>query len=171
MATKGPEYCHIEHNPIKIFCNGTQLGESPNFDYPHEVIKKHRTDFYDRRLKEDLGIDDLKKFANEIINVEHGSKGVYLKVQDLHFKDEVKEAFEPKEDAIIPDMEITFEGPYANFGQSLHVADVNQGNFKLNTIKVAVFLTLCSFRRTKRVPKGPKVFLKDQKYPKGLKIS
>ena len=128
MALNGPENCHIERNPMNIYCNGTEKSINHGLGpYPHEKVTKMKRIFFDEHMKEDLGIDNLLDFANEIIQVDQVENGVYFKVEDLHFG-ETKSVKKPQEKASIqPDITLTLSKPFANLGQSLYVADINQG--------------------------------------------
>ena len=128
MALNGPENCHIERNPMNIYCNGTEKSINHGLGpYPHEKVTKMKRIFFDEHMKEDLGIDNLLDFANEIIQVDQVENGVYFKVEDLHFG-ETKSVKKPQEKASIqPDITLTLSKPFANLGQAVHVADINQG--------------------------------------------
>jgi len=127
MALNGPEYCHIERNPMNIYCNGTEKSINHGLGpYPHEKVTEMKRIFFDEHMKEDLGIKNLLDFANEIIQVDQVENGVYFKVEDLHFG-ETKSVKKRQEKASIqPDITLTLSKPYANLGQSLYVADINQ---------------------------------------------
>ena len=128
MALNGPENCHIERNPMNIYCNGTEKSIDHDLGpYPQEKVTEMKRRFFDEHMKEDLGIDNLLDFANEIIQVDTVENGVYFKVEDLHFG-ETKSVKKPQEKASIqPDITLTLSKPFANLGQSLYVADINQG--------------------------------------------
>ena len=134
MALNGPEYCHIERNPMNIYCNGTEKSINHGLGpYPHEKVTEMKRIFFDEHMKEDLGIQNLLDFANEIIQVDQVENGVYFKVEDLHFGEtkSVKKSQKIQEKASIqPDITLTLSKPYVNLGQSLYVADINQGMYE-----------------------------------------
>ena len=56
MAKYGPENCHIETNPMNIYCNGSSTGFSERFQLDSK--KERKVHFFDH-LKTDLGISDF----------------------------------------------------------------------------------------------------------------
>ena len=127
MALYGTENCHIERNPMNIYCNATGTSISHNLgEYPHEKASEMKRIFFDQHMKEDLGIKNLLDFTQEIIKMEHTENGVYLNVAELHLR-EKREKVKQEKANIEADITLILSKPFANLGQALHVADINQG--------------------------------------------
>ena len=131
MALYGTENCHIERNPMNIYCNATGTSISHNLgEYPHEKASEMKRIFFDQHMKEDLGIKNLLDFTQEIIKMEHTENGVYLNVEELHLREKREKVKQKKaniEPVTEPDITLILSKPFANLGQALHVADINQG--------------------------------------------
>ena len=131
MALYGTENCHIERNPMNIYCNATGKSISHNLgEYPHEKASEMKRIFFDQHMKEDLGINNLFDFSQEIIKMEHTKNGVYLNVEELHLREKREKVKQKKaniEPVTEPDITLILSKPFANLGQALHVADINQG--------------------------------------------
>ena len=133
MALNGPETCHIERNPMNIYCNGTGSSINHNLGpYPYDKVKKMKRTFFDQHIKEHLGIENLLDFAHEVIQVEPAENGVYFNVEELHFREAKKETDKKHKTIIQPDITLTLSKPFANLGQAVHVADINQGTYYLH---------------------------------------
>ena len=51
MALNGPENCHIERNPMNIYCNGTENSINHGLGpYPHEKVTEMKRS-YRRKFK------------------------------------------------------------------------------------------------------------------------
>ena len=128
MALNGPENCHIERNPMNIYCNGTERSMKHNLGlYPFDKVREMKEKFFVQHMKEDFGIDNLLDFANEIIQVDQVDNGVYFNVEELHFRENKSVKKIQEKASIQPDITLTLDKPFANLGQTLHVADINQG--------------------------------------------
>lgn len=128
MAQIGPDNCHIEKNPMNIYCNETKVLHSSHLgEYPEEKVREVKTKFF-QHLKTDLGINDLHKFAQEIINVEeNGDKGVLFKIDKLHFHEKLEEMNDPTKinEEEEPMATLSLSVAFANLGQALHKADLD----------------------------------------------
>lgn len=146
MATKGTENCEFDgRNPMNINCGeATKRNVKTNFgNYPYEKVKQSKIAYFEN-LRKKFGIDDLNKFAQDFITIDETENGVSFKIDKSRFNfiNEVNEKLFRKneneneiknkkvhEGTKSPWFTLYSEVPFANFGQSLHVADLdNDGN-------------------------------------------
>ena len=59
--------------------------------------------------------------------METTENGVYFNVEELHFNEKREKIEKQKKASIQPDITLTLSKPFANLGQAINVADVNQG--------------------------------------------
>ena len=122
MASEGTEKCHIEKDPMKIYCNGTNNSSFKDLGhYPEDEVKQWKRAYFDK-MSNRHGISNMLEFANEVISVERTENGVFFNVDSLHFSD-IQERDSEQENE--PFATLQLSKPFANFGYSLHVADVD----------------------------------------------
>ena len=129
MATEGTENCKIVKNPMEISCNQSLPSRSlPKLgDYPYEKVK-HQKEGLNARIKSHLGIEsrsDFLNFAQEHIDYEVSENGIQYKVGQIY----TENTEEYSENDLEPLVTFASNVPYADFGHSLHIADIdNDGN-------------------------------------------
>lgn len=125
MASEGTEKCHIEKNPLKIYCNGTKSIKDLGH-YPEEEVKRWKRDYFGN-MGSKFGIPDMLEFASEVIRIEEAPNGVFFTrvVEDLHFPAAAPAEEESLGKEVEPFLTLQLSKPFANFGQSLHVVDVD----------------------------------------------
>ena len=124
MATQGTEHCHIVKNPLEIYCNNTKANLPTLGAYPYQEVK-HQKESHLERIKMKLGIEtteDFLDFADQHIEMDLTGKGVQFNVNQIHLEDEEN----IDEDTIEPFATFTTDYHYADFGTSLHIADIDQ---------------------------------------------
>ena len=123
MATQGTENCHIEKNPLEIYCNDTS--KLPHFgSYPYQKVKEHKENHLER-IRTSLGIEtkqDFLDFAQKHIDMDLTDKGVKFNINQIDLQEDLTDI----EDTIQPIATFTTSYKYADFGESLHIADIDQ---------------------------------------------
>ncbi len=131
MAVNGTDSCVFDDNPLEIVC-GDNAGGKINHGlgpYPAEKVRRAKRAFFEH-LRDDLGIKDLHEFGLKNVKVEKNGRGILMsKKDDVVTNDKKVEdvenfAFEQKTTAELV-ATLGSDSPYANFGWSLHVDDLN----------------------------------------------
>ena len=134
MATEGTEICNIGHDPLDISCEkgtSTKAIRENLGPYPGEKVKQFKMDYFDN-LRQKFNIKNLEEFAHEFITIEESSGGVTFKV-DSSLRKKVQDLPQPfnknkKTWRLVSTLQELFNEDfkeYANIGQSIHVADLN----------------------------------------------
>ena len=146
MATKGTEDCNIGTNPMDIQCGQNMKTTNMNQQYgsyPYERVKQYKIEYFDKLLWK-FNISNLHDFALEFIKSEVTENGVIFHVDKSYFNsknDDNDKAIDAEYENEI--FENNFDNyakgnislysylypmdgrEYHNFGESLHVSDLD----------------------------------------------
>ena len=134
MATEGTADCNIVHDPLSISCEkrtSTKTFRENLGPYPREKVKENKRAYFDN-IAQRFNIKDMKEFAHEFITIEESSAGVTFKVDSSprHNVQGVTKPFNKSNKSwrLVSTLKEMFDEDfkkYANIGQSIHVADLN----------------------------------------------